>query len=235
MSVRLLALAACTLLAFPLALAAGQDPKPPQPPADEDAVVVKLLTDLVKNKEASLEKRANACETLGKHGARAKASVPAMAAFLDEINKGDLYSSSVADYIYTRERFVLLGKVVDGLGNLGPDAEPAVGSIGKVVGTHVKLADSALESSVQARSKAAQALVKIGSPKGIEPLSRAVSVDPTPAVRLACVKVLGDLANAKDFPKRDEVKALLRVVVDTDEDMGVRKEAKNILDALAKQ
>src|SRR5688500_11269605 len=65
-------------------LVAGAAPAGDDPP--DDAVIARL-TALVKNTDATRGQRANACAALGKYGPKAKAAVPAMAEFLDNLSR----------------------------------------------------------------------------------------------------------------------------------------------------
>jgi HEAT repeat protein len=191
---------------------------------DDDPVASRLV-DLVADKEASAEKRANAAEELGKQGANAKAAVPAILGFFDELLAKKKQKTELGVVTYDHEKELL--KVVQGLGGYGAAAEPAVEKLEALLAYNRNVMDTLRATALN--QAAARALGKIGSEKGLPLLVQAARKDPSVAVRIAVAEALGDLAQSSAFKRWRAAEAELKVISLTDEEERVRETAKKAL------
>jgi hypothetical protein len=91
-------------------------------PEPETGSIARFIA-LVKDKDSTYDKRANACVALGKQGQKANAAVPAMTELLEELLK-----SKGSGATFPKEISQCVAKVVAGLGSIGPDAEASLPS-----------------------------------------------------------------------------------------------------------
>jgi PBS lyase HEAT-like repeat len=214
----------------------------------EPKVLSAWLIELVKDKDAMIFRRANASVVLG--GGRtwqistemenAKESVPIMIEFLEELLK-----SKGTDGTFPKGTSQSIGKIAFGLSNLGPHADAAVPVLVKVlsgdgiVDDEVKQLDK--NNPQRAEPSCAAALGRMGSPAALAALTKAMKKEKRVEVRSNAVTGLGQLArwtkidpntpklNPKVVTGAKEAFVLLQVIAETDEDLGVQRQAETII------
>ena len=203
--------------------------------AEEDPVVARLI-EVVKDKEANPDQRANACVALGKLGGKAKSAVPDMLGFLEELLK----SGPDKEKLYPVGTKLRLVKVVSGLGDLGADAEAAVEPLAKLLKDRTMIPEPGQPKVNDQMHEwtAAEALGKIGTTKALAALSNALtktlSKDADQFIRTNAVSGLQFTGMSKDADRARDAVVLLKVIAATDPLEYVQVSAKDALTAIEK-
>ncbi len=194
-------------------------------PADPDEILINRLLAIVKDENASLDQRANACLSLGQRGEKARKAAPAMVKFLGMlVRDSQLYNG------YS----VPAAKTAEGLGDLGVYAKDAIPLLAKIVAQGIP--DSSKGANRAAADlAAATALGKIPLPDAFTALARASTSDRNKDVRRGAIRGLGFMALCPDPDLRAKALVQLEVVGETDTDPAIQAEAKAIRKKLTEQ
>jgi HEAT repeat protein len=178
-----------------------------QPPDADNAQVINRLVGVISDPQANREQRINAAVAVSKEEFRKDAgrAVGPMIALLDEL----LQDQPPSPYPFA-SAINGVDKVALALGDMGPQAWPAVPSL------TFMLQCRSLES--YKRKAAAEALGKIGTPAAIAALIKAAHEDKYAPVRAVIVAALNQLA-----PNNSAAALELKVIAQIDPDQSVRE------------
>jgi hypothetical protein len=193
------------------ATAFGQEP-------NQDEIVIDRLLAIVKDENASIDQRANACLSLGKRGDKARKAVPAMIKLLDTLFQGSQNYNAYAGAV---------AKAAEGVGDMKLDAKDAVPVLAKIVKEGVKDSSAGAKPEI-ADAAAAEALGKIPVPAAFDALANASTNERSVAIRIGAVRGLGHMAVGPDAGLRAKAMAQLKVVEETETNPRVQGEVKGV-------
>jgi hypothetical protein len=199
-------------------------------PSGDDPVIDKLIA-VVKSKEEPLAKRLNACQALGKRGAKAKQAVPASCDFTKEVMKSELKGS--------KEARKTVEQLLDVLGNFGPEAHAAGPMLMDYMKAPFKGEAGDLDTYLRVKgafpsSVVIPTLAQIEYVEALPVMYQFLSGNTPSSLRLLSVRAIGQLGSAKRATAKDRETALLelRLVAETDVEVGIQTAAREAIAAI---